>query len=180
MSNNNRAKFITLSNLHITNLNKTLKNIKSDFIADFFREDQHGIIIITNKIVLTLELQTIEKYMKNINNMDTNNISTLHFPQSKSYLKIISIPYLIEDTNTSINSSIIKTILKEMYFFNSISLTSKPRVIKVSPKSDIAVVWINIWNSQSSISAKVLINYYFNIESHIATVYSANINSGVS
>jgi len=63
MDNNNRAKFMASSNLYITNLNRTLKNIKSDVMTDFIRKDQHGIIITTNKVVLTLELQTIEKYI---------------------------------------------------------------------------------------------------------------------
>jgi len=35
MSNNNKLKFMTLSNVHITNLNRVLKNIKSDVMADF-------------------------------------------------------------------------------------------------------------------------------------------------
>ena len=69
-----------VSNLHITNLNRALKNIKSYVMTDFVREDQYSVIITTNKIVSTLELQTIEKYIKNINNIDTNDISTFHLP----------------------------------------------------------------------------------------------------
>ena len=36
MNNDNKQKFMTLSNAHITNLNRALKNIKSDIVADFF------------------------------------------------------------------------------------------------------------------------------------------------
>jgi len=35
MSNNNKLKFMTLFNVHIANLNRVLKNIKSDIIANF-------------------------------------------------------------------------------------------------------------------------------------------------
>ena len=35
IDNNNKAKFITSSSKHITNLNRILKNIKLDVIADF-------------------------------------------------------------------------------------------------------------------------------------------------
>ena len=35
MSNDNKSKFITASSLHITNLNRVLKNIKSEVMADF-------------------------------------------------------------------------------------------------------------------------------------------------
>ena len=50
----------------------------------------------------------------------------------------------MKNTSIPINSSTIETILKNMYFFNKISLASKLNVIKVSLKSDIAIVWIDI------------------------------------
>ena len=56
---------------------------------------------------------------------------------------------------------------------------SKPRVIKVSPKSDIAIVWINIWDVQSGVNAIMLINRCFNIGNHIATIRGANMNPGI-
>ena len=67
-----------------------------------------------------------------------------------------------------------------MYIFNNIILALKPRIIKVSPKSDMAIVWINIWDTQSSMKARTLINRRFNIGSFIATIRDANINFGVS
>jgi len=104
---------------------------------------QHEVVITMNTIMLLSDLQTIEQYIKNINNMNSNNMLTC-LPQSKFYLKIISIPYLIENTNTPINFSVIETILKNTYFFNNISLVSKLKIIKVSPKSDMTIIWINI------------------------------------
>jgi len=50
----------------------------------------------------------------------------------------------MENTNMPINSSIVETILKENHIFNNISFTSKPQVIKMLSKSDMAIVWINI------------------------------------
>ena len=58
-------------------------------------------------------------------------------------------------------------------------LTSKPCVIKVSLKSDMAIVWLDIWNIQSGSKAKELINHCFNIGNHIATIRSTNINLGM-
>ena len=55
-------------------------------------------------------------------------------------------------------------------------LTSKPRIIKASPKSDIAIVWIDIWNAQSSKNTKMLTNRCFIVGSHITTIYKASIN----
>ena len=65
-------------------------------------------------------------------------------PQSKSYLKIVSIPYLSNQTNTRLSADKVEKILKNNHIFNNIILASKPRVIKVSPKLDMSIVWIDI------------------------------------
>ena len=44
------------SSAHISNINRPLKNIKSDIIADFICLDSKGIIITTNKVLSTLDL----------------------------------------------------------------------------------------------------------------------------
>jgi len=72
------------------------------------------------------------------------NIKALRLPQSKSYLKIIGIPYLMENTNILINSDFVETVIKSSHIFNDLSLTSKLRIIKALSKSDIAIIWIDI------------------------------------
>ena len=66
--------------------------------------------------------------------------------------------------------NVVKIIIKNNHIFNNITIISRSRVIKVSPKSDIAIIWLNIWNVQSESKAKGLINRYFNIRSYIATI----------
>ena len=41
------------------------------------------------------------------------------------------------------------------------------------------VVWIDIWDFQSSSAAKNIINCQFNIGQYIATIHGTNINSGI-
>ncbi len=72
ISNNNKAKFMEFSSLYITNLNRNLKNIKSDILTGFVYINQADITIVTNKVALSLDLQTIEKYIKNANYIDSN------------------------------------------------------------------------------------------------------------
>jgi len=108
------------SSLHITNLNKTLKNIKSDILTGFAYMNQADITIVTNKVVLSLDFQTIEKDIKNTNHIDSNKVNILCLPQSKSYLKIIGISYLLENTNTLISLDIVKKIIKSNHIFNNI------------------------------------------------------------
>ena len=104
-----------------------------------------------------LDLLKIEKYLKNIKNVNLDLIKGLHLPKSKSYIKIIGLPY---KTNQGvITSDYIKDVLKELHLFKDVMLASKLHVIKASPKSNIAVVWVDIWDSQSSSSAKNIINH---------------------
>lgn len=109
MVNSNRI--IVLSNKHVANINKILKDIKSDVIVEFIRANHRGLMIITNKVVSTSNFNTIEKYIKNVDVINSNNISFSRLPQSKSYLKILGIPDLIKDTNISITSDVIKRVI---------------------------------------------------------------------
>jgi len=63
MDNDNKTKFMALSNDYIANLNKTLKNIKSNVIVDYAYIDQNSIIIVTNKITFLSDLQIIKNYI---------------------------------------------------------------------------------------------------------------------
>ena len=118
----------------------------------------------------------IEKYVKNVNSININKFNISWLPQSKSYLKIIGIPYLLENTNTSTSADIVESIIKSNHIFNNIVIASRPLIIKVSSKSDIAIIWLNIWDVQSSSNTKGLINRYFNIRSYIATIHRENMN----
>ena len=95
MNDANKRNFIEKSSVHITNINSTLKNIKIEVIVNFIWLDSNGIIIIiTNKVISTLELQIIENYVKNTNHINVDKVKISRLPQSKFYLKIISILYL--------------------------------------------------------------------------------------
>jgi len=95
MSNENKLKFMESSNTHITNLNRALKNIKSEVMADFVCIDQAGITIRINKDTLPLNLQMTEKYVKDTNLIDLAEVNIPCLPQLKLYLKIIGISYLL-------------------------------------------------------------------------------------
>ena len=98
MNIKNRNCFIKDLSAHVSNINRALKNIKSEIVADFIHLDSRGIIITTNKMLSILDFQTIERYIRNVNNIELNQVEALRLPQSKLYLKIIGIPYFIEDT----------------------------------------------------------------------------------
>ena len=175
ISNDNKAKFIVSSSKHITNFNKALKNTKSEVMIDFTHIDQNSIVIVT-KITSSLDLPTIEKYIKNIGYFNSEDINTSHLPQSKSYLKIIGIPYLLENSNIPIMLDFVKTTIKNNHIFNNIAIISKSCIVKVLSKLNITIIWLDIWDVQSDSKAKDLINRCFNIESYITTIQGMNMN----
>jgi len=145
MSSNNMVKFMKNSFIHVANINRNLKNTKSEVAVDFIRVDLVGITIVTNKVSQASDLTTIESYVKNLESIDSSQVDMPRLPQSKSYLKIIGIPYFPNgNIQDHLNSSDIENIIKQNYIFNNITLMSKQRVIKVSPKLNMAIIWINI------------------------------------
>ena len=80
MDSDNIVKFMFSSNDHVININRLLKNIKSECKADYIRAEKSGIIIITNRVILPLDLQTIEKYIKNSNQINADKVESPWLP----------------------------------------------------------------------------------------------------
>ena len=172
-------KIIKDVNMHVFYINNTLKNIKSLLRVEFIYACARGISINTNNVPTPSDLITIERYLKSIDGINNNEVFPPCLPQSKSYLKIIGISY-IQLTGNNTTSEEVTNFLSYQELFEFITLASKPRIIKASPKSDIAIIWIDIWDSQNRSKAKLLINYFFNFSRHIATIKVTNMNPGVS
>ena len=159
MSSNNALSFMRNSSLNITNINRELQNAKTDILVNYIKSDNTGIMVTTNKIAQQSDLSIIDRCVKNSNNINSLQVKDSRLPKSKSYLKIISIPYYPHaDSQEKLSSTDIETVLKQNHIFDNIFLASRPRIIKVSPKSDMAIVWIDIWDVQSGHNAKLLIN----------------------
>jgi len=140
MSKVNIDNILTSANEYVTNINRALKNVKSNILVDFIYPDKLEITIVSNLVASQLNLLVMERYVKNINNVSLDDVQVLKLPQLKSYLKIIGIPFFIEGTNTPIRLNNIKAIIKASHIFNDLTLTSKPRVIKASLKSNMTVI----------------------------------------
>jgi len=79
---------------HIFQINALLKNVKSSMHSEFIHPCSGRITIITNNIPNPSDLSIIEKYFKSVEGINGNEIPSPRLPQSKSYLKIIGLPYL--------------------------------------------------------------------------------------
>ena len=126
--------------MHILSINHLLKDIKSEICVDFICSDNRRIINTTNKVASALNINIIEKYMKNLNNVNLNKVISLRLFQSKSYLKILGILYFIKNTNLLIPIDIIETVIKHTHIFKNTILTLCSQIIKASSKSDIAII----------------------------------------
>ena len=132
MNNVNKKDFIEESIAHVTNMNRVLKNIKMEVMVNFVQLDPSETVIMTNKVASPLDLQTIKNYVKNTDCINTEEVEVSIIPQSKSYLKIMGIPYLQENMNTLLTSKVVEDIIKKNHIFNNIALASRSHIIKVS------------------------------------------------
>jgi len=123
MAKLNTELIINSASSNITNVNKCLKNAKSDIIADFIHLTNNEVIITTNKLANMSDLSIIRKYMKNINNINLDNINCSYLSKSKLYLKIIGLPHNME--NGVLTPEVIKGVLKDLHLFKNIVLASK-------------------------------------------------------
>jgi len=87
MSISNTERIIAQSNVHITNIDKLLKDVKSEILADCICSNNKGIVIITNKIAVLFDLSIVEKYIKELNNVNSDNVISSKLPQL-SYPKL--------------------------------------------------------------------------------------------
>lgn len=120
MNINNTERIMAQSNLYIVNINKLLKEVKSKILADYFYSNNNFFVIITDKTAILFDLSILEKYMKELNDVNSDNIISPKLLQSKLYLKILGILYFLDNTNLSIMSDIIERVIKSIYIFNDI------------------------------------------------------------
>jgi len=163
---------------HVFQINALLKNVKSSMCSEFIYPCSGGIAIITNNVPNPSDLSIIEKYFKSVKGINSNDIPSPRLPRSKSYLKITSLPYLQADGN-KITSENVTDFMKHIDLFKNVSLATKPRIIKALPKSDMTIIWFDIWDTQNSSKAKLLINHSFNLGHYITTVRATNMNPGI-
>ena len=113
MSGDNNSTFMKNLSLHVININRHLKNTKSKVLVNYIQSNLLSITIITNKVSQQSDLQIIDQYVKNSNDINALQVEKPCLPQFKSYLKIIGIPFFPhENAQDCLISSDIEMILK--------------------------------------------------------------------
>jgi len=126
ISSDNISKFMKNSLLHVANINQSLRNMKSEILVNFICSDLTSIMVVTNKVTVQSDLHVIENYIKKVDDIDFINVDVPCLSQSKSYLKIIGIPYFSHDnSNKCLTSSDVESIIKQNQIFDNIVLALK-------------------------------------------------------
>jgi len=97
MSGDNVSSFLKNSSLNVANINRQLRNAKSDVLVDYIRSNNTGIIVIINKVAQQSDLSIIDQYVKNASDINALQVEDSRLPKLKSYLKIIGIRVLSYD-----------------------------------------------------------------------------------
>ena len=134
----------------------------------------------TNSVASVAELEVIKQWLKKTAGLGKVTEVEPHSPQSKFFLKILDIPYWNSKTSLPVTPAQMAEALSSSPLFEGVTLVSMPRIMKVSPNSDMLVIWIDIWDSQMGSKGKTLINRSFNFRRHTATVRETAMHPGVA
>ena len=72
MGTNNAERIVIQVNKYVKSINRLLKSIKSKIVADYILLDSKNIIVIINKVIASSNLNMMEKYIKNLNNVNSS------------------------------------------------------------------------------------------------------------
>ena len=90
--------------------------------AEFNCPCPRGLSINTNNILNPSDLTTMERYLKSIKGANNNEILAPQLPQSKSYLKITSIPYIQSNGNKLTGDDIMNVVILLENFLQKCSM----------------------------------------------------------
>ena len=131
ISQDNSSIIGSNTNFHINIINRHLKDANSNNSANFIHVDKVSIIITTSITASEQDMRTIKKAIKNSKKINKDSVKSLHLPQSKSYLKILGLPYFIKNINDLITSQVFEEVLKESHIFKDIEFFLRPLLILI-------------------------------------------------
>ncbi|KAF5347005.1 hypothetical protein D9756_011008 [Leucocoprinus leucothites] len=160
--------------------NRGLIAAQSKLRVESVRESYNGISIATSGVATSVDLNTIKSWLKKAWQLGDAIPVEPRLPQSKSFLKIVGVPYWVANSSNPLSPAFVEQALGQSSLFENVILAARPRVMKASPKSDTAVVWFDIWDSQNGTKAKTLVNRTINFGRHIGTIRATSMHPGVA
>ncbi|KXN89366.1 hypothetical protein AN958_05790 [Leucoagaricus sp. SymC.cos] len=116
-----------------------------------------GISLLTSRVASPEEIQVIAAAIHQHLGRDVQAA----LPTSRSYLKIVDVPYFCPGSKDFIDSGYVREVMRRSHMASSFTLANSPRVMRNSRHADSATVWFDVVDSQSGAVAKRLINSSF-------------------
>jgi len=91
ISEDNSNTLFQSADMHINIMNRQLLNAKSGISINCICPSWNGITLTTNKVARASDFIVMEKYLKNLENINSNNNLVPCLLQSKSFLKILGV-----------------------------------------------------------------------------------------
>jgi len=131
----------------VESCNKGLVSTRSKLRVESVCKAWDSVSMSTSSIASVAELEVIKQWLKKTASLaglgEVTEIEP-HLPQSKSFLKVLGIPYWDSKTSLPITPAQVAKALSSSLLFGSITLASTPHIMKASPSSDMSVIWIDI------------------------------------
>jgi len=154
----------------VESCNRGLVEAHSKLRVESVHKAWDGISMSTNFVASAAELEVIKQWFKKVASLAASTVVEPCLPQSKSFLKILGVSYWGNNSSLPITQAQVESIIANTPVFEGVVLASCPCIMKVSPSSDISVIWIDIWDSQKGSKSKTLINRSFNFGHYTAIV----------
>ena len=166
--------------LAVESCNKGLVSARSKLRVESVHKAWDGVSMSTNSVASVVELEVIKQWLKKTASLGEITEVESCLPQSKSFLKVLGVPYWDSKTSLPVTPTQVAEALSSSSLFEGITLASISHIMKASPSFDMSVIWINIWNSQKGSKGKTLINCSFNFGCHTVTVRGTAMHPGVA
>ncbi|KAF9439604.1 hypothetical protein P691DRAFT_690255 [Macrolepiota fuliginosa MF-IS2] len=151
-----------------------------------------GWILVTTTVASQANLEVIRLGFKAASPPGTKFYPCL--PQSKSYLKVIDIPFFKTLPYASVNAKGVTEHHPATYIVEGdvraafaqsplaphLNLVDKPRIVRTSRASDMCTTWFKIWDSQQGTSAQYLVGCTIMVNGVGSPIYAAKVNQGKS
>ena len=127
--------------------NKGLVSAHSKLRVESVHKAWDGISMSTNSVASVAELEVIKQWLKKTAGLGEVTEVEPRLPQSKSFLKVLGVPYWDSKTSLPVTPAQVAEALSSSPLFEGVTLASMPCIMKASPSSDMSVIWIDIWDS---------------------------------
>ena len=99
-----------------------------------------GVSISTNSVASAAELEVIKQWLKKTASLGKVTEVEPHLPQSKSFLKVLGIPYWNFKSSLPVTSAQVAEALSSSPLFEGVTLAFLPCIMKALPSSDMSVI----------------------------------------